>query len=267
MQSTAGTEALLLFGSTGEGLLLTDSEREMVLNYICNEYQWSGSIWVSCSHQSPRGVLSLIQQANKFDVDGVMVASPMYVKPTQSGIIAYFTNLANHSPLPLMLYNVPSRTGCAMSVSTVCVLSHHQNILAIKDTDVSLERMDAYHGCASGFTILSGDDSATLAALGHGAWGSISVIANLFPKLVKEMIYAYKGQTYDVAQLIDKGLYPINEQFSLLPNPAAVKWMLSEQGIISSVQRSPLVALTMDQQLELESIMHTTSALHQLVDA
>ncbi len=264
LHANAGTEALLLFGSTGEGLLLSDQEREKILNFVCHEYQWVGSIWVSCSHQSLPGVMSYIKQANSFEVDGVMVSTPMYIKPSQSGIIAYFTMLADQSPLPVMLYNVPSRTGCAISVSTANVLSHHENIIGIKETDVSIERMVEYQNCASNFVILSGDDISTLSAMGHGAWGSISVTGNLFPKLVKEMISAYKGQVHDVAQLIDKGFYPMNDLFSILPNPAAIKWMLSEKGLIASVQRSPLVALTMDQQMQLETVLASTEALEQL---
>lgn len=264
MHTQQDTKGILLFGSTGEGLLLSDQERFSVLDYIFNAYQWHGSVWVSCTHHHPKGVQHLIGQAAAFGVEGVMVSTPMYIKPSQSALIQYFSHIADYSPLPLMLYNVPARTGCSMDVNTVLVLSHHEKIIAIKDADISIKKMKSYHDIKAGFAVYSGDDSFILPALSHGAYGAVTVIGNLLPGLVNQMIEGYHETSYDLAQLIEQGIAPLTSLMTQLHNPAAIKWMLSERNIITSMLRAPLAPLTVDEQMQLQPVLMNAEEMLQV---
>ena len=163
-----------------------------------------------------------------------------------------------------MLYNVPARTGCSMDANTVQVLSHHKNIIAIKDADMSIKKMKSYHDIKAGFAIYSGDDALILPALSYGAYGAVSVIGNLLPGLVNQMIEGYHEASYDLAQLIEQGVSPLTSVMSQLHNPAAIKWMLSERNIITSMLRAPLAPLTADEQMQLQPVLTNAEEMLQV---
>lgn len=251
MQVAAKVDGIVLFGSTGEGLLLDQAERDSMLDYIFNDYDLITPVWVACSHYCPSAVKQLIDEATRFDIEGVMVSAPMYIKPTQSGLISYFTEIADYSPVPLMLYNVPSRTGCDMQPETACVLSHHENIIALKDAVIDKARMKAYQSAARGFHILSGDDQHILTCMAKGGHGCVSVLGNMMPKVIQHMVHAQQDGEHDLAHLIEKRIAYVAESFASLNNPSAIKWVLAEQGYIGPTLKQPLSMITLDEQSKL----------------
>jgi len=244
----ATTSAVIVLGSTGEGTLLSEEERMRVIDFVVNEADSSLPTWVGVSNVNPQNVIRSIEQAAKLGADGAMLASPMYVKPTQEGIISYFTHIADHSDLSILMYNVPSRTGSIIDVPTACVLSHHEKIIGIKECDITLDRMAQYQDAFHEFDVFCGDDSNMLMCLANGGAGVISVISNLLPELVSVVCQLSHKESHHKAQAIDSRWQVFLNALTALPNPAAIKWAMSQKGQISPFTRMPLSPLTFSQE-------------------
>ena len=257
----ASTSAVIIMGSTGEGTLLSHDERHKLIDYVINEADSHLPTWVGVTDINPNKVIQSIQQAEDLGADGVMLASPMYVKPTQEGIISYYNYIADRSDLSILMYNVPSRTGSVIDVATACVLSHHDKIIGIKECDISLERMTQYQESSHNFDVYCGDDAQMLMCLANGGAGVVSVISNLIPEVVSVVCELTRQDSYHKAQAIDARWQLFIQALSQLPNPSAIKWAMSQRGVINPFTRMPLSPLTFPQEKVLQEALADLSPL------
>jgi len=198
---------------------------------------------MGCGGFNTAAVVQEIKDTDWSGIDGILSVCPYYNKPSQEGLYQHFIRIAEASKLPVVLYNVPGRTGVNMKAETTVRLARDcGNIVAIKEASGSLEQVDEIiKNKPDGFDVLSGDDALTFSMVASGAAGSISVIGNALPKEVSRMIrYEFRGE-YEPARKIHHAL---NELYSLLfvdGNPAGVKALLSEMGMLKNELRLPLV--------------------------
>jgi 4-hydroxy-tetrahydrodipicolinate synthase len=175
-------------------------------------------------------------------IEAILSASPAYNKPSQAGIVAHYQRLADASPLPLILYNVPSRTGSNLAAATVLELAQHENIIGIKEASGNVEQCLAIlAGKPTDFLFLSGDDMLTVPLIACGSQGIISVLANAFPQRFSDMTRAALAGDFARAQQLLFGLLPLNPLMYEEGNPVGVKAALALQGVCEPAVRLPLV--------------------------
>lgn len=248
-----GSDAILVTGTTGESPTLTHEEEIEILCSAKRATVGKGKVIMGCGSNSTETAVMMSKKAEKEGADAILSVVPYYNKPSQTGIIEHFSAVAEAVELPIILYNIPSRTGVNMSVDTVKTLARkYQNIVAIKqsfgDMDIITELKMA---CPNDFTIYSGDDSLTLPMLSVGAYGVISVASHIFGKEIKSMIRNYKTGDAMTARNMHQKLYPIFKKLFMAPNPVPVKAALAYKGLIEEFVRKPLVELTKTERTEL----------------
>ena len=232
-----GADFLCILATTGETPCLSTEEKENIKKLVVDTNRGRLPILMGCGGNNTRAVVEELKTA---DWTGMC---PYYNKPSQEGLYQHFKAIAEASPLPVVLYNVPGRTGINMkSETTVRLARDCENIVAVKEASGSLEQVDEIiKNKPERFDVLSGDDALTFSMVASGAAGSISVIGNALPKEVSRMIrLEFKGE-YEAARTIH---HRFTELYSLLfvdGNPAGVKALLHEMGFIENVLRLPLV--------------------------
>ena len=239
-----GTDFLVVQGTTGESPTLSQEEKIQVLQTVIDENKGKLKIVYGV------GGNNTLEIGEKFKlipagVDGILSVSPYYNKPTQQGIIQHFTYLASCTNLPIILYNVPGRTGSNMLPSTTLKLAEIPNIVAVKEASGNMEQiMEIIRLRPDGFGVLSGDDALTMPLIAAGADGVISVVANAFPKLFGEMVHASLEESLPIARKAHYELMHVTKLFFEEGNPGGVKVSLSDQGIMNEAMRLPLVAVS-----------------------
>ena len=238
-----GADFLCILATTGETPCLSTEEKENIKKLVVDTNHGRLPILMGCGGNNTRAVVEELKTADWTGIDGVLSVCPYYNKPSQEGLYQHFKAIAEASPLPVVLYNVPGRTGINMkSETTVRLARDCENIVAVKEASGSLEQVDEIiKNKPERFDVLSGDDALTFSMVASGAAGSISVIGNALPKEVSRMIrLEFKGE-YEAARTIH---HRFTELYSLLfvdGNPAGVKALLHEMGFIENVLRLPLV--------------------------
>lgn len=238
-----GADFLCILATTGETPCLSTEEKENIKKLVVDTNRGRLPILMGCGGNNTRAVVEELKTADWTGIDGVLSVCPYYNKPSQEGLYQHFKAIAEASPLPVVLYNVPGRTGINMkSETTVRLARDCENIVAVKEASGSLEQVDEIiKNKPERFDVLSGDDALTFSMVASGAAGSISVIGNALPKEVSHMIrLEFKGE-YEAARTIH---HRFTELYSLLfvdGNPAGVKALLHEMGFIENVLRLPLV--------------------------
>ena len=238
-----GADFLCILATTGETPCLSTEEKENIKKLVVDTNRGRLPILMGCGGNNTRAVVEELKTADWTGIDGVLSVCPYYNKPSQEGLYQHFKAIAEASPLPVVLYNVPGRTGINMkSETTVRLARDCENIVAVKEASGSLEQVDEIiKNKPERFDVLSGDDALTFSMVASGAAGSISVIGNALPKEVSRMIrLEFKGK-YEAARTIH---HRFTELYSLLfvdGNPAGVKALLHEMGFIENVLRLPLV--------------------------
>ena len=189
----------------------------------------------------------------KEEADAILSVVPYYNKPNQLGLLNHFETIAKSTDLPIILYNIPSRTGISIEPSTVAYLaSTYENIVGIKQSLGDMDKVTEIRSfCPDSFAIYSGDDSLTLPMLSLGARGVISVASHLFGTEIKSMIRNFKSGDILVSRNMHKKLYPVFRQLFMAPNPIPVKAALKYKGLIEEYVRSPLVTLNDDEKIVL----------------
>ena len=248
-----GVHGLFPLGTTGEFYAFDNDTYRKILETVKEETAGRVPVYGGANHITTRGVIELIKICEEVGVDAVSVLTPMFVSQTQDELYDYFATIAASTTLPIILYNIPSRTGVNMSVDTVKTLARkYQNIVALKqsfgDMDVITELKMA---CPNDFAIYSGDDSLTLPMLSVGAHGVISVASHIFGKEIKSMIRNFKTGDSMTARNMHQKLYPIFKKLFMAPNPVPVKAALAYKGLIEEYVRKPLVPLTKAEKTEL----------------
>lgn len=238
-----GADFLCILATTGETPCLSTEEKENIKKLVVDTNRGRLPILMGCGGNNTRAVVEEFKTADWTGIDGVLSVCPYYNKPSQEGLYQHFKAIAEASPLPVVLYNVPGRTGINMkSETTVRLARDCENIVAVKEASGSLEQVDEIiKNKPERFDVISGDDALTFSMVASGAAGSISVIGNALPKEVSRMIrLEFKGE-YEAARTIH---HRFTELYSLLfvdGNPAGVKALLHEMGFIENVLRLPLV--------------------------
>jgi 4-hydroxy-tetrahydrodipicolinate synthase len=185
------------------------------------------------------------QRLSAAGVDALLVVTPAYNKPSQEGLFRHFEAVSAASSVPVVLYNVPSRTAVDLLPSTVARLSKLSRVVAVKEAVASMERVrELVATTGAQFTVLSGDDATAAQAMLNGARGVISVTANVVPKAMAELSAAAMRADHAAAERLDAPLRALHEALFLEPNPIPVKWALSEQGLIEQGIRLPLTELS-----------------------
>ena len=238
-----GADFLCILATTGETPCLSTEEKENIKKLVVDTNRGRLPILMGCGGNNTRAVVEELKTAGWTGIDGVLSVCPYYNKPSQEGLYQHFKAIAEASPLPVVLYNVPGRTGINMkSETTVRLARDCENVVAVKEASGSLEQVDEIiKNKPERFDVISGDDALTFSMVASGAAGSISVIGNALPKEVSRMIrLEFKGE-YEAARTIH---HRFTELYSLLfvdGNPAGVKALLHEMGFIENVLRLPLV--------------------------
>ncbi len=257
-QVASGSSAVVVGGSTGESGALEEWELSELL--ACAITAAGGRIPViagvgaPATHKSVR----LAQLARDAGANAVLAVTPPYARPTQRGLVAHYESLAAEGGLPVILYNVPTRTGVDLLPETVAVLAGVAGIVGIKEAVTAPERMDALLALKrADFSVLSGDDPTALRALLAGADGVISVTANVLPGLVAELCQRVHEGQGAAAATIDAMLAPVNAALALEPNPIPAKAALAMAGRIHDVLRLPLQPLEASLRGRLQAVLAT----------
>lgn len=239
----AGSSAVVVGGSTGESGALEKLELTALLAAAVRRLKGRIPIIAGVGAAATAKSAALVRLAHECGADAVLAVTPYYSRPTQAGLIAHFEALAA-GPLPVILYNVPPRTGVDMLPATVATLARHSNIVAVKEAVADQQRWRALIELQNDrFAVLSGDDSTAVAAVRDGARGLISVAANVLPAAFAELIAAARDGRTEKANAIDAMLAPLNAALASAPNPIAIKAALAHLGRIEDVLRLPLQPL------------------------
>ncbi len=254
---TNGTDTLLVAGTTGEGPTLTHEEEFELLSTIKRANRNRAKVMMNAGSNSTDTAVRSAKWAEKEEVDGILSVVPYYNKPSQEGMIAHFSAVAENTSLPIIIYNIPGRTGVNMQPSTVAKLAEkYENIAGIKQSYADMDAITEMKMlCPEDFTIYSGDDSLTLPMMSLGAHGVVSVASHLLGTDMKSMIRNYKTGEIKAALNMHKKLYPAMKKLFMAPNPVPVKAALAHFGIIEDYVRRPLVELTADQKEELFAVI------------
>jgi len=237
-----GTDAIVAVGTTGESATLTVDEHCEVVTHVVKEINGRIPVIAGTGANSTAEAIELTQAAKSAGADACLLVTPYYNKPSQRGLIAHHTKIAESVDIPQILYNVPGRTACDMLPETIQVLSRVPNIIGVKEATGDISRgkkvMDL---CGENFAVYSGDDATSLELMLAGAVGSISVTANVVPKQLHEMCRLALAGEADAAHAVDQSIASLHELLFLESNPMPVKWALKEMGKLGPGIRLPLV--------------------------
>ncbi|MGP0065565.1 MAG: 4-hydroxy-tetrahydrodipicolinate synthase [Isosphaeraceae bacterium] len=242
-QINQGTPVLSPVGTTGESPTLSHEEHERVISIVVEAVAGRARVMAGTGSNSTSEAIRLTRFASRAGADGALVVAPYYNRPNQEGLYRHFAALAECTDLPIVLYNIPSRTGRNVEPETVERLAALGPIVAVKEASGSLDQVSELLE-RTNLTILSGDDSLTLPMLAVGAEGVVSVAANLVPRDVMSLIEAYQAGRLAEAQAIHKRLFPLcRDLLGLAPNPIPVKAALALVGRGAGEVRLPLCPL------------------------
>ena len=252
----SGTDGLVPCATTSENPSYTWEEHFKIIEIVVKEADGKLNVVAGCGTNSTTRSLDNIKKAKDLGVDGAMVVTPYYNKPTQEGLYAHFMKLADEGGLPLMLYNVPGRTGVNMLPETVERLSKHEMIVAVKEASGSLEQMsDIVHRCGDRINLLSGDDGITLPILSIGGKGVVSVVGNIVPGDMLALLRAFEKGDMEEARKWHNKLFPLCKAMFIETNPMPVKEAMNMLGMDVGDVRLPLVRMKPENQEKLRAVL------------
>ena len=242
----SGTSAIVSVGTTGESATLSHEEHGDVVMTTLELADGRIPVIAGTGANATAEAISLTQRFNNSGVVGCLTVTPYYNRPTQEGLFQHFKTIAEHTDLPQILYNVPSRTGCDMLPETVGRLAKIKNIIAIKEATGNLSRVHQIKELVSDdFILLSGDDATGLDFMQLGGQGVISVTANVAARDMAEMCRLAADGQFDKARIINQRLMPLHNKLFVEPNPIPVKWACKELGLVATdTMRLPMTPIT-----------------------
>lgn len=243
-QISGGTNYLVVQGTTGESPTLNSEEKKQVLETVLEVNNGTLPIVYGVGGNNTMAVAEAFKHIPK-GVDGILSVAPYYNKPTQAGYIAHYKALASATDLPIILYNVPGRTGSNVLAETTLELAEIKNIVAMKEASGNMEQIMEIIRCRpEGFLVLSGDDAITLPLIAAGADGVISVVANSFPAHFSQMVTSALNGDFATARKLHYDLLPVTKLLFAEGNPGGVKIALEELGWMKPFMRLPLVQVS-----------------------
>lgn len=258
-----GSDGLVICGTTGESPTLNKEEKINLFKAIVDEVGGKASVIAGTGSYDTASSIALTKEAEKVGCDGVMLVAPYYNKPSQEGLFRHFKAVAESIALPVILYNIPGRTGINVLPSTVARLAAEvPNIVAIKEAAGSIDQVSELRRLLpEDFAIYSGDDSMTLPMLALGAKGIISVASHVAGKQLQEMIDAFTSGNTTLAANIHKNLYPLFKGLFITTNPVPVKTALNLKGFSVGGVRLPLVEATTQETESVKSLLKSLELL------
>lgn len=258
----AGTDAIVVVGTTGESPTVNVEEHELLIAEAVKHADRRVPIIAGTGANSTREAIELATFSKKAGADASLTVVPYYNKPTQEGLYRHFKAIAEAVDMPHILYNVPGRTGCDLLNDTVLRLAEIPNIVGIKDATGGIERgSDLLQRAPQDFAVYSGDDASTLALMLLGAHGTISVTANVAPKLMHEMCAAALRGEVAKAREINFQLLGLHRKLFVEANPIPVKWAVARMGKMKNVLRLPLTPLSSAAQPQVEAAMRQAGVI------
>ena len=241
-----GVDHLCVLGTTAETPTLSASERLEVVKFVIKQVKGRIPMMVGCSSNCTAAVLEQIKDYQLDGIDAILSAVPFYNKPSQEGIYRHFAEIAKASAKPIVLYNVPGRTGVNMTAQTTLRIAREfRNVIGIKEASGNMEQVkEIIAGAPDGFRVIIGDDSLAMEAIRNGAAGVISVIGNAVPKRFSQLVHATMQGNYAEAEQIQKQLSPLYGLLFKEGSPCGVKALMSDRGILENVMRLPLVPVS-----------------------
>lgn len=254
-----GADFLCILATTGETPCLTKEEKDKITEVVKHVNHGRVPILKYCGGNNTAAVIDELSTTDWNGIDGILSICPYYNKPSQEGLYQHFKAIAKNSPLPLVLYNVPGRTGVNMKAeTTVRLATDCPNIVAVKEASGSLEQVDEIiKNKPAHFDVISGDDALTFSMIASGAVGVISVIGNALPKEFSRMIRLEFNGDYEAARLIHHRFTELYKLLFVDGNPAGVKALLSDMGMIENVLRLPLVPTRIETRKKMDDILKT----------
>ncbi|MEW6270772.1 MAG: 4-hydroxy-tetrahydrodipicolinate synthase [Thermodesulfobacteriota bacterium] len=244
-QIASGQKALVPCGSTGESATLTHDEHVEVVAAVIRTAAGRVPVIAGTGSNSTAEAIRLTREAERAGAAGALLISPYYNKPTQDGIVEHYRAVANATGLPLIVYNIPGRTGSTIEPQTLARLAEVPRIVGVKEATGSLDRViDTIAACGDGFAVLSGEDSLTLTTIAMGGVGVISAVANVIPAEMARLTEAALAGRWDEARRIHYGVLPVMRACFLETNPIPVKAGLAMLGRCRDELRLPLLPMT-----------------------
>lgn len=251
---SGGADFLVALGTTSEAPTLTAEEKKQVVNAILKANAKRLPVLLGMGGNNTQNVIDQINAQDFTGIDGILSVVPYYNKPNQRGMKAHFEAIADASPVPVILYNVPGRVGVNLQASTCVELAQHPNIVAVKEASGNLQQiMEILRDKPADFDVLSGDDGITQPLMALGAQGVISVAANAYTKPFAKMMNAMKEGQTEVALKLHYSMLRMNQLIFADGNPAGIKCLMSLMGLCKNVLRLPLVPASEKVQQDIEN--------------
>ncbi|BAB06118.1 dihydrodipicolinate synthase [Halalkalibacterium halodurans C-125] len=251
-----GTEGLVVAGTTGESPTLREEEKLALFEKVVTVVNKRVPVIAGTGSNNTYVSAQLTKKATALGVDGIMAVTPYYNKPSQEGMYAHFAAIAEATHLPVMLYNIPSRSVVNLSAETIVKLSYIPNITSLKEANGDLDHMvSVIEQTPDTFHLYSGDDSLTLPALSIGAKGVVSVASHIIGPEMQQMMMAFRGGDVEHAANLHRKLLPIMKGLFTAPNPTCVKAALQIKGFDTGGVRLPLVPPTSEQRQHLQFLI------------
>jgi len=244
-QIAQGTEGIVPVGTTGESPTLSHEEHRRAVEIAVQVAAKRVPVIAGAGSNSTAEAIGLAQHAARVGADGVMVVTPYYNKPSQDGLVLHYTAIADATELPLIIYNIPSRSVIDMTPETMGRLAQHQRIVGVKDATANLSRpLQTRRSCGAGFIQLSGEDHTVLSFLAAGGHGCISVTANIAPKLVAQLHAAWRAGDMAEAIAMQDRLLPLHDAMFCESSPVPAKYAASLLGFGRPTTRLPLAPIS-----------------------
>jgi 4-hydroxy-tetrahydrodipicolinate synthase len=264
-QIAGGVAGLVPCGTTGEAVTLDADEHERVVAVVVEEARASSrrvTVIAGCGSNDTRKSQALAERCRRAGADALLVVTPYYNKPTPRGLVAHFLSVADAGRLPVVLYNVPGRTGLNMQPDTVLELAKDPRVVAVKEASGSLDQAcEILRGRPDGFTVLSGEDSLAIPMIACGAEGVIAVVSNEAPGLYAEAIAAALAGDRARASRLQAKLFPLMKANFRESNPIPAKWALERLGLVGGALRLPLVSLSPQHHAPVEDALRAAGLL------
>lgn len=256
IQIKGGVDYIVTLGTTGESVTLSENEKVDLFNFTVEKVNGRVPIVIGIGGNHTASVIEAFEKFDLSKVVAILSVTPYYNKPTQEGLFQHYTAIANVAPKPIILYNVPGRTGRNMTAATTLRLAAHPNIVGIKEASPEMgQTIDLLKDRPKDFLVVSGDDEIVMAQIACGMDGVISVAANAFPKPFSDMIRYSLAGDFSMAKRLNDLLVEGYSYMYEENNPAGIKAYLAEQGVIENVLRLPLVPVSLPLQAKIHQYL------------
>ena len=239
-QIDGGTDAIIIGGTTGECATLSDDERYRLYSFSAAKVSGRCALIFGAGTNDTKAALRHTMLASRIGCDGILSVTPYYNKGTESGIVKHYLQIAEASLAPVLLYNVPSRTGVNLSLDSVARLSEHENIVGIKEAHDSQDRLISLREAAGELALYAGNDSAFFSVLALGGKGVISVVSNAYPRLMLEIYREYIAGNYEASLSAQIKALPLIRALFAETNPSPIKYLMARLGYCAGEIRLPL---------------------------